>query len=158
MPRVRLKLAISACLVFANGVASADDNPHTRHGAGQGPAGEVHAEGGAAEAAGAGSTVVTAKSEVSAYADTDAVSVFTPALEGSIKDPLSGWSANGSYLVDIVSAASVDIVSTAAAGRAATPAPSVHRRGARVSRRPAPCREPDHRRFPEAALRWSRPR
>lgn len=105
--------AAVACVVLANGVARADDNPHTRHGAGQGPAGETHVEGSGAEAAGAGNTVITAKSEVSAYADTDAVSVFTPALEGSIKDPLSGWSAQGSYLVDIVSAASVDIVSTA---------------------------------------------
>jgi hypothetical protein len=111
--RLRLKLAAVACVLFANSVAKADDNPHTRHGTGQGPAGQSHVEGTAVESGGGGSTVVTAKSEVSAYADTDAVSVFTPALEGAIKDPLSGWSAAGSYLVDIVSAASVDIVSTA---------------------------------------------
>lgn len=51
--------------------------------------------------------------ETSAYQDTDAVSVLTPALELESYNPLSGWSANGSYLVDIVSAASVDIVSSA---------------------------------------------
>src|SRR3970282_1080485 len=38
---------------------------------------------------------------------------FTPAVRAEVADPLSGWSANGTYLVDIVSAASVDIVSTA---------------------------------------------
>jgi len=53
------------------------------------------------------------KEEFSAYADTDAVSVVTPAIEATLKDPLAGWSATGSYLVDVVSAASVDIVSTA---------------------------------------------
>src|SRR5690348_7140510 len=94
------------------GVANAEDNPHKRHGAGQGLGNET--EGGAtAESSGGGGTIVKAKSEVSAYADTDSVSVFTPGLEAEIKDPLSGWSATGSYLVDIVSAASVDIVSTA---------------------------------------------
>src|SRR5262249_37687836 len=34
-------------------------------------------------------------------------------VEASVENPISGWSASGSYLVDIVSAASVDIVSTA---------------------------------------------
>lgn len=53
------------------------------------------------------------KEEFSAYVDTDAVSVITPAVEATLKDPLAGWSATGSYLVDVVSAASVDIVSTA---------------------------------------------
>jgi hypothetical protein len=52
-------------------------------------------------------------SELSSYADTDHVSVVTPSVAASVRDPLSGWSAGGSYLVDIVSAASVDIVSTA---------------------------------------------
>lgn len=115
MRRIGLILAAVSGLATLIGVANAADNPHTRHGAGQGPSAETEAAGGAGESSGvaAGSTVVKAKSEVSAYADTDAVSVFTPALEGEIKDPLSGWSATGSYLIDIVSAASVDIVSTA---------------------------------------------
>jgi hypothetical protein len=34
-------------------------------------------------------------------------------VSGAVRDTLSGWSASGSYLVDVVSAASVDIVSTA---------------------------------------------
>src|SRR5687767_4872662 len=53
------------------------------------------------------------KNELGVYVDTDAVSVITPALEASLKDALAGWSLGGSYLADIVSAASVDIVSTA---------------------------------------------
>jgi Protein of unknown function (DUF3570) len=52
-------------------------------------------------------------SELSSYSDTDHVSVVTPSVAASVRDPLSGWSVGGSYLVDIVSAASVDIVSTA---------------------------------------------
>jgi hypothetical protein len=57
--------------------------------------------------------VVKVKGEFSAYSDTDSVNVFTPAVEGTVTNPLTGWTASGSYLVDIVSAASVDIVSTA---------------------------------------------
>ena len=53
------------------------------------------------------------KQEFSGYADTDAVSVVTPAVEATLKNSLAGWSVTGSYLVDVVSAASVDIVSTA---------------------------------------------
>lgn len=51
--------------------------------------------------------------EVSGYRDSDGVSTLTPAVTAGARDPLSGWSAIGSYLVDIVSAASVDIVATA---------------------------------------------
>jgi hypothetical protein len=51
--------------------------------------------------------------EVSAYHDTDAVNVLTPAIHVKAKDPLAGWSLDAGYLVDVVSAASVDIVSTA---------------------------------------------
>jgi hypothetical protein len=53
------------------------------------------------------------KSELGAYVDTDAVSVITPAVQATLKNALEGWSLDGSYLADIVSAASVDIVSTA---------------------------------------------
>lgn len=50
--------------------------------------------------------------EVSGYHDSDHVTVFTPAARARARTP-SGWSASGGYLIDIVSAASVDIVSTA---------------------------------------------
>jgi hypothetical protein len=47
------------------------------------------------------------------YADTDHVFVETPSISGTVSNPIAGWSVGGQYLVDIVSAASVDIVSTA---------------------------------------------
>ena len=59
------------------------------------------------------SVVVRAASEMAGYADTDHVFVVTPAIRASVDSPTEGWSVGGSYLVDVVSAASVDIVSTA---------------------------------------------
>ncbi len=56
---------------------------------------------------------VTAGSELATYADNDHVFVVSPSIVGSVSKPASGWSVSGSYLVDVVSAASVDIVSTA---------------------------------------------
>ena len=56
---------------------------------------------------------VTASLDVATYADSDHVYVFTPSVAGGISDPLAGWSVNGRYLVDVVSAASADVVSTA---------------------------------------------
>jgi hypothetical protein len=54
-----------------------------------------------------------ASTEVSGYADTDHIFVASPSIAASIADPLEGWTIGGHYLVDVVSAASVDIVSTA---------------------------------------------
>lgn len=54
-----------------------------------------------------------ASSEAAAYADTDHVFVLTPTLGVNVANPIAGWSVGGRYLVDVVSAASVDIVSTA---------------------------------------------
>ncbi len=51
--------------------------------------------------------------ELAGYADTDNVYVLTPSLNLGADQPTGGWKANASYLVDIVTAASVDIVSTA---------------------------------------------
>lgn len=51
--------------------------------------------------------------EVAGYTDSDSVTVFTPSVGVGLRDTGTGWSAGGSYLVDVVSAASVDIVSTA---------------------------------------------
>jgi len=56
---------------------------------------------------------VRATSEVAEYGDTDHVFIFTPSIAGTVARPTAGWTVNGSYLVDVVSAASVDIVSTA---------------------------------------------
>jgi len=56
---------------------------------------------------------VRASSEVAQYGDTDHVFVTTPSVAGGVARPTAGWSVNGTYLVDVISAASVDIVSTA---------------------------------------------
>jgi hypothetical protein len=56
---------------------------------------------------------VSASTEVAMYADSDHVFVFTPSIAGSLGNLAAGWSLSGSYLVDVVSAASADIVSTA---------------------------------------------
>jgi hypothetical protein len=56
---------------------------------------------------------VKASSDIAGYADSDHVFVFTPAIAGHVENPTAGWSIDASYLVDVVSAASVDIVSTA---------------------------------------------
>ena len=57
--------------------------------------------------------VVTVALEMSAYMDTFAVRILNPAIKASIASPTKGWNVNASYLVDFVSAASPDIVSTA---------------------------------------------
>jgi hypothetical protein len=59
--------------------------------------------------------VVRVSFEGSGYLDTDHVTVVTPTLGVSLADPVAGWSVGGSYLLDAVSAASVDIVSSATA-------------------------------------------
>jgi hypothetical protein len=53
-----------------------------------------------------------ASSEVAAYTDSDHVTVLTPSIGLGVGN-LNGASLRASYLVDVVSAASVDIVSTA---------------------------------------------
>jgi hypothetical protein len=50
--------------------------------------------------------------EIAGYNDSDHVTVFTPSVSAGV-DNVSGASLNGTYLVDVVSAASADIVSTA---------------------------------------------
>ena len=51
--------------------------------------------------------------DASAYTDTTAVHVFSPAINASVASPTAGWRASGSYLIDVLSAASPDIVSMA---------------------------------------------
>ena len=60
-----------------------------------------------------GPLAIRASTELSAYTDTENVHVLSPTIAGSVSDDVAGWSIGGSYLVDVVSAASVDIVSTA---------------------------------------------
>jgi hypothetical protein len=56
---------------------------------------------------------IAGTSEVTAYADTNHVYVFTPTVAATVSNPLQGYSVGARYLVDVVSAASVDIVATA---------------------------------------------
>jgi hypothetical protein len=60
-----------------------------------------------------GALDLRASSELGAYSDTDHVGVVTPSISGHVGNAAAGWSIDGSYLVDVISAASVDIVSTA---------------------------------------------
>ena len=53
--------------------------------------------------------------EMSTYEDSDHVTVFTPSMNATIDNVTQGASISGHYLVDVVSAASADIVSTATA-------------------------------------------
>ncbi|EYF02829.1 Hypothetical protein CAP_6409 [Chondromyces apiculatus DSM 436] len=76
---------------------------------------------GAAGAAGAAGSreialsdlTVTVSSEVSGYTDDTDVHVLTPTVATTIESPTGGWSVGGRYLVDVVTAASPDIVATA---------------------------------------------
>ncbi|RYE90873.1 MAG: DUF3570 domain-containing protein [Myxococcales bacterium] len=56
---------------------------------------------------------VRVATETSAYTDSDHVAVLSPTVALAIDDPVRGWNASGRYLVDVVSAASADIVATA---------------------------------------------
>lgn len=56
---------------------------------------------------------VTVSSELSSYVGTDSVVVLTPTIAATVSDPTAGWRLDGHYLLDVVSAASPDIVSTA---------------------------------------------
>jgi hypothetical protein len=55
----------------------------------------------------------SASTEIATYVDSDNVFVMTPTIAGSIANELAGWRISGRYLVDVVSAASADVVSTA---------------------------------------------
>lgn len=57
--------------------------------------------------------VTRAGARTSVYADTTDVTVVTPVATAEVGSPTQGWQVRGQYLVDVVSAASVDIVSTA---------------------------------------------
>ena len=59
--------------------------------------------------------VVKAGFDVAGYADTTHVYVATPSFNASISSPTAGWNIGGSFIVDVVTAASPDIVSTASA-------------------------------------------
>jgi len=51
--------------------------------------------------------------EFSAYHDSDKVDVVTPGFFFNVESPTAGWGFGGSFLVDVVTAASSDIIATA---------------------------------------------
>lgn len=51
--------------------------------------------------------------ELAGYTDSAQIHVASPSVAATVSDESAGWSVGGRYLVDAVSAASVDIVSTA---------------------------------------------
>jgi hypothetical protein len=57
--------------------------------------------------------VVKAGFDIGAYGDTDHVNVFSPSINGTVSSPTDGWNIGATYLIDVVTAASPDIVSEA---------------------------------------------
>lgn len=57
--------------------------------------------------------VVHLGTDLSAYSDTNSVFVVSPGMNASLTSPTSGWNVGGNFLVDVVSAASPDIISYA---------------------------------------------
>jgi len=57
--------------------------------------------------------VIKAGTQVSAYSDTNHVYVISPGIDGNVSSPTQGWNVGGNFLVDVISAASPDIVSEA---------------------------------------------
>ncbi len=57
--------------------------------------------------------VIRAAIDLSAYSDTNSVAVYTPGINASVTSPTAGWNVGGNFILDAVSAASPDIVSTA---------------------------------------------
>ncbi|HEY8091890.1 MAG TPA: DUF3570 domain-containing protein [Polyangiaceae bacterium] len=57
--------------------------------------------------------VVKAGTQLSGYSDTTNVEVWSPELDVNVSSPTQGWNAGAHFLVDVVTAASPDIVSEA---------------------------------------------
>ncbi|MBX3189266.1 MAG: DUF3570 domain-containing protein [Labilithrix sp.] len=57
--------------------------------------------------------VIRIAGDLSGYGDTNSVAVYTPGINASVVSPTAGWNVGANFIVDAVSAASPDIVSTA---------------------------------------------
>jgi hypothetical protein len=57
--------------------------------------------------------VAHASLELSGYTDTLDVHILSPAVRGNVASPTQGWNVGASYLVDVVTAASPDVVASA---------------------------------------------
>jgi hypothetical protein len=101
-----LALALLAGMMHSTGAEGA---PRGKRGDGDDPPPRAKKD---AENAPESSTATSVGTEFAAYTDTDHVTVFTPSINAGFHN-IGGWSIHGNYLVDVVSAASADIVSTA---------------------------------------------
>jgi hypothetical protein len=119
--RLQLIATASAVLVLAwDGLAEGDPGPAPARSApgleaAPAPGGPGVAPAASEAAAPTGPSPVGARvsAHTTFYADSDHVTVVTPVVTAEVGDPYSTWHARGEYLVDVISAASVDIVSTA---------------------------------------------
>jgi hypothetical protein len=106
--------ALTAFLLATGSARGADDasdpTGHPRAQTQLGPGDDGHA---GKPSAGLHGIDVSASTEIATYADSDHVYVFTPSIAGSLANVVAGWSVHARYLVDVVSAASADVVSTA---------------------------------------------
>jgi hypothetical protein len=59
--------------------------------------------------------VVKMGAQLAGYSDTTHVEVWSPEIDATVTSPTQGWNVGGHFLVDVVSAASPDIVSEASA-------------------------------------------
>ncbi len=59
------------------------------------------------------SLVIRVAGDLSGYSDTNAVAVYTPGMNVSLVSPTAGWNIGGNFVLDAVSAASPDLVSSA---------------------------------------------
>ena len=113
-PRPTFLLAVAALLVATGGVstaAAADSSDDDQTSTDRDEKTESKPKKGA-EKAPEDTAIKRIGTELAGYIDSDHVSVLTPSINGAIEN-VSGASINASYLVDVVSAASADIVSTA---------------------------------------------
>lgn len=65
------------------------------------------------QGAAAPSLTIKAGMEVAGYHDSDHVDVISPAWKLGVESPTAGWGVGGSFLIDVVTAASTDIIATA---------------------------------------------
>jgi hypothetical protein len=117
--RASLVLALTGALLALSSRANAADEGSAKPAEAAPaatPPGAPAAEGPApaeGEAPRASNITARASAEVGGYADSTATTVLTPSVAATVDSPTAGWGINGRYLVDMVSAASPDIVSTA---------------------------------------------
>ena len=111
---MRRLVCVLAAIAFARGAAAQDDHNPAEQSVARKDQGEQLAAERTAQTSNLDDTSEKRASlEIATYADSDNVTVFTPSIAASITNVLQGASLRGRYIVDVVSAASADVVSTA---------------------------------------------